>query len=142
VPARDQQGDARLGQGAVFELVDGHVGGQVVDAVQRHAQAQRVRLGGGDADEQRAGQAGSRGHRDRVDVGETQARALQGPLDGGGHRLKVRPGGDLGHHPAEAGVLLDAGGDRVGQQGVPLDDAHPCLVTGGLDAQDQRFVTH
>ena len=49
-----------LGSGAVFELVDGDVGGQVVDAVERHAEAERVGLGRGDADEQRAGQARSR----------------------------------------------------------------------------------
>nr|BFE86258.1 hypothetical protein GCM10020093_088590 [Planobispora longispora] len=43
----------------MFELVHGHVGGQVVDAVERHAQAQGVRLGRGHPDQQRPGQAGA-----------------------------------------------------------------------------------
>ena len=82
VPAADQHRDARLGQRAVLELVDGDVGGEVVDAVERLAEAQRERLGGGDADQQRAGQAGPAGDRDRVDVVQRDAGGLAGPLDG------------------------------------------------------------
>ena len=46
----------RLVQRPVFEQVDGHVRGEVVDAVERLVQGQRVRLGRRDADEQGAGQ--------------------------------------------------------------------------------------
>ena len=60
VPAADQQRQARLGQRAVLELVDGDVRGEVVDAVDRLAEPERQRLGRGDADEQRAGQARAR----------------------------------------------------------------------------------
>ena len=70
VAAADQHRQARLGQRAVLELVDGDVGGEVVDAVDRLAEPERQRLGGGDADEQRPGQAGAVGDRDRVDVVE------------------------------------------------------------------------
>ena len=62
----------------------------------------------------------------------------QRPVHRRDHRLQVRPGGHLGHHPAEPGVLLDAGGDLVGQQLPATHDAHPRLVAGGLDANDQR----
>ena len=60
VAAGHQQRDARLGQRAVLELVDRDVRGQVVDAVQRGAERERERLGRGDADQQRAGQARAR----------------------------------------------------------------------------------
>ena len=126
----------------MLELVDGDVGGEVVDAVDRLAEADRQRLGRGDADEQRAGQAGAAGHGDRVDVVQPDAGGLAGPLDGRHHRLEVGPAGDLGHDAAEAGVLLDAAGDRVGEQRVPADDADTGLVAGGLDAEDQRLVGH
>ena len=68
VAAADQHREARLGKRAVLELVDGHVRGQVVDAVDRLAEAERQRLGGGHAHEQRAGQAGAVGHGDGVDL--------------------------------------------------------------------------
>ena len=70
VPAGDQQRDRRLGQRAVLQGVHGDVRGEVVDAVHRLLGGQRVPLGGGHADQQRAGQPGPGGHRDRVDVGE------------------------------------------------------------------------
>ncbi len=89
-----------------------------------------------------AGEAGATGHGDRVDVGQPDAGGLAGPLDGRHHRLQVRPAGHLRHHAAEPGVLVDAGRDGVGQQGGPPDDADAGLVTGGLDAQDKRFVSH
>ena len=66
------------------------------------------------------------------------AGGLAGPLDGRHHRLQVRPRRHLGHDAAEPGVLLDRGGDRVGEQGVAADDADAGLVAGGLDAEDQR----
>ena len=56
--AGDQQRQAGLGQRAVLELVDGDVGGEVVDAVQRLAEAEGERLGRGDPDQQRAGEPG------------------------------------------------------------------------------------
>ena len=135
VAAADQHRQARLGQRAVLELVDGDVGGEVVDAVDRLAEPDRQRLGRGDADQQRAGQAGAAGHRDRVDVVQPDAGGLAGPLDGRHHRLEVRPAGHLGHDAAEARVLLDAAGDRVGEQGVAAHDADAGLVAGGLDAR-------
>ena len=36
-------------------------------------------------------------------------------------------------------MLVDRGGDRIGQQGVAAHDAHPGLVAGALDAEDERF---
>ena len=56
----------------------------------------------------------------------------------GHHGLQVRPAGHLGHDAAEPGVLVDAGGHRVGQQVVPAHEPHAGLVARGLDAQHQR----
>ena len=81
VPARDQHRQARLGQRAVLELVDGDVRGEVVHAVQRLAEAERQRLGRGDPDEQGAGQARSAGDGDRVDVVQPYAGGLARALD-------------------------------------------------------------
>ena len=108
VPAGDQQGQARLGQRTVLELVDGHVGGEVVDAVQRLVQPERQRLGRGHADEQGAGQSGSAGHGDRVDVVEAYAGGLGTPARCVG-TIASRCARDAtsGTTPAEARVLLD-----------------------------------
>ena len=62
----------------------------------------------------------------------------QRPVDGRDHRLQVRPAGHLGHDAAEARVLVDAGGDRVGEQLVPAHEPDAGLVAGRLDAEDQR----
>jgi hypothetical protein len=126
----------------VFELVDADVRGEVVDAVQRLAQREGVRLGRRDAHQQRARQPRPGRHGDAVEVAGRDPGVLQGALDGGDHRLQVRAAGDLRHHPAVTGVVVDAGGDGVGQQGVPPDDADSGLVAGGLDPEDERLVTH
>ena len=60
VPAADQQRHAGLGQRPVLELVDGNVGGEVVDAVQRLVEREGECLRGGDTDEQRAGESRDR----------------------------------------------------------------------------------
>ena len=40
------------------------------------------------------------------------------------------------------GAWLDAAGERIGEQGVPAHEADPGLVTGRLDAEDQRPIAH
>ncbi len=70
MPARHQQGDRGNRQRAVLELVHRDVRGQVVDPVQRLAQRGRVGLRRGHPDQQGAGQARARCHRDRVHRGQ------------------------------------------------------------------------
>ena len=140
VAAADQHRQARLGQRPVLELVDGDMGGEVVDAVDRLAEPDRQRLRRGDADQQRTGQAGplvtaiASTSSSRMPA-VSQARSIVGH-----HRLEVGAAGDLGHDAAEARVLVDAAGDGVGEQGVAADDADAGLVAGGLDAEDQGLV--
>ena len=138
VPAGHQQGHRLVGQRAVLKLIHGDVRGQMVDAVQRLAECERVRLGGGHADQQRALQARPGRNRDRVDLGRRDTGLGQRAVEGRDHRLQVRPAGHLGHHAAEPGVFLDAGGHRVGEQFVPANQPDAGFVAGGLDAQNER----
>ena len=107
----------RLGQRAVLELVDGDVRGEVVDAVERLAERERERLGR----RRRRPAARRPGPGPAVTaIASTSASRTPGvgagPLDRRHHRLEVRAAGDLGHDAAEAGVLVDAARDRVGEQ--------------------------
>ena len=56
--------------------------------------------------------------------------------------VAVGAGRDLRHHPAEPGVLVDAAGDGVDEEGLSVDDADAGLVAGGLDAQDEGVLAH
>jgi hypothetical protein len=112
----------------------------VVDAVERLVVSQRESLGRRDAHEQRTGETGPAGDRDRVDVLHAQTGLRVRLLQRRHHRLEMGPAGDLRHDAPESGVLVDAGRDRVGQQLGAPDDAHSGLVARGLDSEDQRFT--
>jgi hypothetical protein len=62
----------------VLEDVDGDVRGEMVDAVQRSVQRERVGLGGGNPGQERAGQPRPRGDRDGIDVGVRPRRPAPG----------------------------------------------------------------
>jgi len=112
VPAGDQQAHT-LGQRPVVVDVGGEVPAEMVDGVERHSPGGGVGLGGGDADQQRSGKAGTDGG--GHDVGLVDAGGGQRAPHGRTQRLQMRPRGDLGHHPAVARVFVDAGGHLVGQ---------------------------
>ncbi len=142
VAAGHQQGQARR-QRAVLQGVHRDVRGQVVHPVQRHLPGRGVGLGRGHPDQQRPGQPRAGGDRDRGHVRRPDPGRGQRAVHGRDHRLQVGPGGDLGDHAAEAGVLLHRGGDLVGQQGrggarLEADDPDPGLVAGGLDPEDDH----
>ena len=129
----------------MLERVDGDVRGEMVDPVERHVPGGRVGLGRRDPDEQRPRQARPRGDGHGVDVARADPGRRQRPVHGRDHRLQVRPGGHLGDHAAEAGVLVDRGGDLVGEQLHPPalvdgDDADAGLVARGLDAEHDVLV--
>ena len=142
MPAGDQQCSAGLWQRSVVEQVDGDVAHQVVHPVQRLVQGDGERLRRSDADDERAHQARTGGDRDPVHLGQVDVGGLARAAQGGDQRLQVGAAGDLGHDAAETDVLLDGGGDGVGQQLVAPDDADAGLVTGGLDAKDQWAGVH
>jgi hypothetical protein len=142
VAAADEKRDRGLRQGSVLELIDRDMRGQVVDAVQGLAERQRKGLRGRDADEQGTGQPRAGRDGERVDVRESDAGVSAGPLERRDHRLKVRTAGDLWHDSAESAVLVDAGRDRVREQGRAANDADAGLVARRLDPEDERRVTH
>ena len=142
VPAAHEQRHGRLGQTAVLQLVDRHVSGEVVDAVDRYAERERERLRGGHAHEQCAGETRACGDGDRVDVGEPHAGGLARALQSRDHRVEVGAARDLGHHAAEARVLVDAACERVADEGRATHQAHAGLVARRLDAEHQGLVGH
>ena len=129
MPAGHQQADA-FRQRPVVVYVGGQVAAQVVDGVERNLPRGRICLGRSNSHQQRTGKPGTDGGRD--DVGLVHARGLQGAAHGRAERLQVRPRRDLGNHAAEPGVLVDAGGDLVGEQrhgAVGVSSAMPTPVS-------------
>ena len=121
---------------------------QVAHGVERHSQAP-IRLRRRHTHQQGTRQPGSDGGRDDIGLARpppASARRIAGPS-----ASQVRPGGDLGHHAAEADVLVDAERRLVGQPrsrsprdrsrlGVRYPDTS--FVAGGFDGQDCRPGRH
>src|SRR5699024_7048904 len=84
VPAGDEQGDGRRGQPVdVFgHEVDGDVGGQMVDPVQRSVEGGGESFGRSHSDHERSGQTGTGGHGDGIDIGQLHLGGLTGRGDG------------------------------------------------------------
>jgi hypothetical protein len=138
VTARDEQRDARFRQVAVREPIHRDVRGEMVDAVQRFAHRDRIRLRRRDADQQRAGQSRTRGDGDCVDVGPLDPRIGERPVHRRLHRFEMRAAGDFRYDAAEACVLLDARRECVGEQLRAAHDADAGLVARRLDAEYER----
>ena len=139
MPARDHEHHRRQRQGPVVEHVGVDVGDQVVDPGQGPVEGERVGLGRRHPDQQRAGQAGADGDRDRVDVAQAGPAERAGLLHGRVEQVDVGPRGDLGHHPAVAGVQGLLVGEDVGaDQAAVLHQGDAGLVAGGLDPEHQH----
>ena len=131
----------------MLQLVHDHMTGQVIHSVDRDAQGDRKRLRRGDSHEQGAHQSGARGHGESIEIRKGDAGVVARPLQCGLDRLEVGAARHFWHHPAESGVLLDAGCDLVGQELASPHDADPGLVARRLDAENERLreptdVTH
>ena len=142
MPAAHEQRDGRVLERRRIgvEDVGGDVPDEVVDGVQRALERHRERLRRADADHEGAREPGPRCHRDRVDVGERDPRLGERGLDRRLQRLEMRAGGDFGHDPAVAGMLVHRARDRVREQRAAADDADAGLVAARLDAEDERFA--
>jgi hypothetical protein len=132
---RDQAHERRLDR-VGLEEVGGDVTLEVVDGDQRQPAGRGQRLGGGDADEQRAHEAGALGDRDAVDAVEGRLRLRQRVVDDRVDELEVVARRDLRHHAAEA--VVDAlGGDDVGEYlAAVADDGGTGVVAGSLERED------
>ena len=97
---------------------------QMVDRRERQAPPPRQRLGGRDADEQRADEPGAGRDRDEPDVVERRIRLGERLADDRADELEMAARRDLGHDAAEARV----------QRGLRRDDARADLA----NSRDQR----
>ena len=96
------------------------------------------RLGVGDADQQRSGEAGTGGDGDGVEIGEGDVGLGQRGADHGNDGAEMLAAGQLRHHAAVAGVRGDLRGDGGGKGArAALDDRRGGLVAGGFDAEDE-----
>ena len=135
---------ATVGQFDLGAVVAQHVGtdvpDEVIDAVERQVERHGERLRRADSHHEGSGKTRAARHRDRVEVGECHARLGERGLDRRCHRLEVGARGDLGHHSAEAGVLVHRRRDHVGEQPGAPHDADAGLVATRLDAEHERPV--
>ncbi len=138
VPAGHEEHDDRQLEGGVLEHGGVEVGLEVVHGHERHVPDQRQGLRRGDADEQRADEAGPVGGGDGVDLGVGDAGLHDGLGDHRVQHLDVGTGGDLGDDAAVAGVAVDLAGDHRGQLHLAVaDHGRRGLVAGALDAEDR-----
>ena len=139
VPAADEQRDRGVleGRGVGVQDVGRDVSDEVVDGVQRPLERDGERLRRADAHHECSGETGTARHGDRVDLGQRDACLGERGLDRRLQRFEVRSGGDLGHDPAVAGVLVHAARDGVAQQRATADDPDAGLVAARLDPEHQ-----
>ena len=110
--AREQADERRL-ERVRLEVQRGDVTLQVVDRDERQAARPGERLRRGEADEQRADEAGAARDGDAVDVVEAARPPRRAPPQHRDDELEVPPRRDLGHDPAEARVQVGLRGDDV-----------------------------
>ena len=140
VPARHNQRKRVLGERSELQLRHRDMSDDVVDAVDRLVRGPCQRFRAGHADRETAGEAGSRGYGDRVDVGQRHVRVGQSFGDAWHERFGVRARGDFGNHAAVAGVLVHGGRDHVGNEGASLHHGRRRFVTGRFDAEYDWFA--
>ena len=88
---------------------------EMIDRHQRLAGDQRNRLGGGQADDHTADQAGAGRGGHAVELVEADAGFGHGLADNVIQRLDMRARGDFRHHPAEGRVLVGLRQHDIGQ---------------------------
>ena len=102
---------------------------EVVDGDERQAPRPRDRLGGREADEQRAHEPRALRHADAVDVREAEPGIVERRANDGRDQLEVASRRDLGHDAAEPRVQVRLrGDDRREQLALPRDDGRGGLV--------------
>ena len=107
-----EQGDLGEGHLMVGQVHAGQMALQVVDAHHGDAPTQGERLGGGDADQERAHQTRPGGDRNSGQVAAGDSGLGEGPLDNRRHRFEVGAAGQLRDDPTERGVQVDLACDH------------------------------
>ncbi len=139
VAAADDQADARKDVAPRGQPAGVDVAFNVVDAEQRHAQANGEHLGRADADQQGADQARRMMHGDAADLIQTHAGLAQRFVDDRQQSLQMCPRRDLRHDAAEARVQIGLRRDDVGQdRRLVGEDGRGGFVAGGFDAEEKQ----
>jgi hypothetical protein len=115
----------------------------MVDRDQRRIVHHCDRFGGGEADDDAADQAGTRGGRDRRQLGVAHAGLLHRAVDDAVEHIDMGARRDLRHHAAEGGMLLGLRTHDIGQNAArpvaqALDHGGCGFIAGGLDSQHQH----
>ncbi len=110
---------------------------QVIDRDERDVPRRGDCLGGHDADDDAADQAGAAGHRDPVEILERDAGLVAGPGDDRIKVLEMRARGDLRDDPAERPVVVELAEHDVRQdRPVAVHDRGGRLVAAGFDSEN------
>ena len=134
VPAAGDQAEKRRFQILVGQIVGGDMPAQVMHRHQRLVCRIGQPLGKVDADEHRADQPRRKGHGHSVHIGNGHIGVGQRLVNGGADIFRMAAAGNLRHNAAVECLLLDAGGDDVGNDlSAILHDRRRRLVAGGLD---------
>src|ERR1043166_227642 len=109
----------------------------MVHGDQRNAETVADPLSAGDADEERADQARSRRHRDRLHVRPLCTRVAERTVHERKEMLQMLARGDLRYDAAERLVPLDLRGDEVhAHAAVVAEERDRGLVAGSLDPEN------
>ena len=142
VPAGDEQGEARVRQGAVLELVDRDVGGEVVDAVERLVEPIASAFAAATPTSSAPARPGpavtaSASTSASATPAVSQARSIVGTIASRWAREATS-----GTTPPKRACSSTDEATASASSVVAAHDAHPGLVARGLDAQDERLVAH
>ena len=135
--AREQTQERRV-DWIRLEIEGRDVALQMVDRRERQPPRPGDRLGGGDSDQERTDQPGSRRHSDEFDVVERGPRIAQGLLHDRRDELEVATRRHLRHDTAVTGVQISLRRDDVREDPpVRCDHRRGGLVARSLDPEDQ-----
>ena len=144
MPARDEE--EQIGKLDIVRQPRGQrMGFEMIDRDERTGRRKGQSLGGGQADDDAADQAGSGRRRHAVELADRHFRALQGLGDDGVDGIDMGAGRDFRHDAAIDGMLLRLRQDHVGQDmsasvGQALDHRGGRFVASGLDAENAHEV--
>ena len=116
---------------------------EMVDGDQRRTVHQRDRLGGGQADDDAADQAGPRGGGNGGQLLKTDAGFGHGAADDAVEQIDMGARRDLRYHAAERRMIRglrvhDVGQDAGAAKGLTLDHGGRGFIAGRLDPQHQH----
>jgi hypothetical protein len=140
VPARHQQGDEREARRTHRQQRGQQMPLEVMDADGRDVQREREGMREGGAHQQGAGQAGTLGVADALELPDLSLCNVKNPPGQRHQAADMVPRGELGDDPAVGLVHGNLGMHGVREQapGLPVIQGDARLVAGGLDPEEQH----